>query len=55
MKFIVPFVLASIAIALLTGCQTQEDQVQHEQDRKQSMMLKQMQRQQEQAEKASRQ
>ncbi|MEI9962775.1 MAG: hypothetical protein WDM76_17155 [Limisphaerales bacterium] len=54
MKLITSIILAGIALALFTGCQTQEDQVQRTQDRKLDMMMKQMQRQQAEAEKSQR-
>ncbi|MEI9960618.1 MAG: hypothetical protein WDM76_05630 [Limisphaerales bacterium] len=52
MKLIVSICLAAVALGLFTGCQTEEERVGHIQDRKIDMMMKQMQRQQEAAEKA---
>jgi starvation-inducible outer membrane lipoprotein len=53
MKWIVTIFITGISLALFTGCQTEEEQVQHTQDRKQDMLMKQMQKQQEQAQKLS--
>jgi hypothetical protein len=51
MKWIIAVFITGISLALFTGCQTQDEQVQHAQDRKQDMLMKQMQKEQGQAEK----
>jgi Na+-translocating ferredoxin:NAD+ oxidoreductase RnfG subunit len=53
MKPIILAVVAGVSLALLAGCQTENEQVQHTQDRKQDMLMKQMQKQQSAAEKLS--
>jgi hypothetical protein len=51
MKWIIAIFITGISLAFFTGCQTEEEQVGHTQDRKQEMLMKQMQKEQEQAEK----
>jgi len=51
MKWIIAVFITGISLVLFTGCQTQDEQVQHTQDRKQDMLMKQMQKEQGQAEK----
>lgn len=53
MKPIILAVVAGVSFALLAGCQTQDEQVQHTQDRKQDALMKQMQKQQTAAQKLS--
>ncbi len=53
MKWIIAIFITGISLALFTGCQTEEEQVGHTQDRKQEMLMKQMQKEQEQAQKLS--
>jgi hypothetical protein len=53
MKWISAVLIMGVSLALFTGCQTQDEQVQHTQDREQDILMKQMQKQQEQAEKLS--
>ena len=51
-KFMKKIILICFAVALLalfTGCETQDEQVQHTQDRKQQMLMKEMQKEQDQA------
>ncbi|HVU09124.1 MAG TPA: hypothetical protein VHG89_11340 [Verrucomicrobiae bacterium] len=53
MKSILLIFSASLCLALFTGCQTEEEQVQHTQDRQQEKLMKQMQKQQDAAKKLS--
>jgi hypothetical protein len=49
MKWIIAIIVTGISLALFTGCQTEDEQVQHTQDRKQQMLMKEMQKEQDQA------
>ena len=49
MKNIIPICVAAAALALFTGCETQEEQVEHTQDRQQQILMKEMQKEQDQA------
>ncbi|HVU26808.1 MAG TPA: hypothetical protein VHG71_03635 [Verrucomicrobiae bacterium] len=53
MKSIFLIVVASACLNFLTGCQSEEDQVYHTQQRQQDRLMKQMQKQQEAAKKLS--
>ena len=55
MKWITAVFIMGVAVALFTGCQTEEEQVGHTQDRKQKMLMQQMQKDQKQAEERSNQ
>ena len=49
MKNIIPICLAAAVFALFTGCETQDEQVEHTQDRQQQILMKEMQKEQDQA------
>jgi Na+-translocating ferredoxin:NAD+ oxidoreductase RnfG subunit len=53
MKPIILALATGVSFTLLAGCQTQDEQVQHTQDRKQDMLMKQMQKEQSAAQKLS--
>ncbi|MGH7976282.1 MAG: hypothetical protein ACREDS_14170 [Limisphaerales bacterium] len=53
MKPIILALAASVSLTLLAGCQSEDEQVQHTQDRKQDSLMKQMQKQQAAAQKLS--
>jgi hypothetical protein len=55
MKWIIAVFITGISLALFTGCQTEEEQVGHTQDRQQEMLMQQMQKDQKQAEERSNQ
>jgi uncharacterized membrane protein (DUF106 family) len=49
MKWIIAIIVTGISVALFTGCETEDEQVQHTQDRKQQTLMKEMQKEQDQA------
>jgi Na+-translocating ferredoxin:NAD+ oxidoreductase RnfG subunit len=53
MKPIILALVTGVSFILLAGCQTEDEQVQHTQDRKQDMLMKQMQKEQSAAQKLS--
>jgi hypothetical protein len=55
MKWIIAVFITGISLAMFTGCQTEEEQVGHTQDRKQEMLMQEMQKDQKQAEEKSNQ
>jgi len=49
MRKIIPVCFAVTLLVSLAGCQTEDEQVQHSQDRKQQMLMKELQKEQDQA------